>query len=187
MNKNPDLIFFKGYEEDDRDVVIRLDVEINENKEEFTDFFWIIQRYKKVYEGEIECVGSGRNENCYEAKRKRRIGKNQGNVTYELELRIDTLEKEDIELKVFLIKDFRNFNSKVDQFEVFSVPRSTASAGIIFSHIFSQKIELLYFSIFFSFCKEFYNAEFSFFFADFPGKKSEFYTNFFQDFFLFIL
>ena len=113
-------------------MVIRLDVEINENKEEFTDFFWIIQRYKKVYEGEIECVGSGRNENCYEAKRKRRIGKNQGNVTYELELRIDTLEKEDIELKVFLIKDFRNYNSKVDQFEVFSVPRSTASAGIFF-------------------------------------------------------
>ena len=120
-------------------MVIRLDVEINENKEEFTDFFWIIQRYKKVYEGEIECVGSGRNENCYEAKRKRRVGKNQGNVTYELELRIDTLEKEDIELKVFLIKDFRNFNSKVDQFEVFSVPRSTASAGIIFSHIFFPK------------------------------------------------
>ena len=132
MNENPDSIFFKGYEEDDRDVVIRLDVEINENKEEFTDFFWIIQRYKKVYEGEIECVGSGRNENCYEAKRKRRVGKNQGNVTYELELRIDTLEKEDIELKVFLIKDFRNFNSKVDQFEVFSVPRSTATAGIFF-------------------------------------------------------
>ena len=167
--------------------MIRLDVEINENKEEFTDFFWIIQRYKKVYEGEIECVGSGRNENCYEAKRKRRIGKNQGNVTYELELRIDTLEKEDIELKVFLIKDFRNFNSKVDQFEVFSVPRSTASAGIIFSHIFSKKIELLYFSNFFFFLQRFLQCRiFFFFFADFPGKKSEFYTNFFQDFFLFI-
>ena len=51
-------------------------------------------------------------------------------MTYELELIIDTLEKDDIELKVFLIKDYRNFNSKVDQFEVFSVPRSTATAGI---------------------------------------------------------
>ena len=45
------------------------------------------------------------------------------------------VKKEDIELKVFLIKDFRNYNSKVDQFEVFSVPRSTATAGIFFLNL----------------------------------------------------
>ena len=109
-----------------------MEVEVNENAEEFTDFFWIVQKIKKVYEGEIECIGSGRNENCYEAKRRRRIsGNRSGNVTYELELRIDTLEREDIELKLFLLKDFRNYNSKIDQFEVYPVPRSRAGSRSI--------------------------------------------------------
>ena len=63
----------QGYEEDDDDVEIVMEVEVNENKEKFTDFFWLIQKSIKIYENERDCLGSGRRKNCYFARRRKRI------------------------------------------------------------------------------------------------------------------
>ena len=108
------------------------------------------------------------------------MGRNRGNVTYELELIIDTLEKDDIELKVFLIKDYRNFNSKVDQFEVFSVPRSTATAGI-----FADFFEILHFSGNFKLAQidGIFSPEFSVIFPQFFFEKAKHYREFLVNYF----
>ena len=125
--------YFKGYREDDDDVEIVMEVEVNESKEEFTDFYWLVQKSLKVYEGELECLGSGRRKNCYEAKRKRRIGKSKnGNRIYELILQIDTLTREDIENKMFLIKDYREYNSKEDKIKAIVVPKSRRDRSLDF-------------------------------------------------------
>ena len=51
-----------------------MEVEINKDKEEFTDFYWLVQKSFIVYENEKEkCLGSGRRENCYFARRRKRI------------------------------------------------------------------------------------------------------------------
>ena len=64
---------FQGYEEDDDDVEIVMEVEVNEDKEKFTDFFWLIQKSIKIYENDKKCLGSGRRENCYFARRRKKI------------------------------------------------------------------------------------------------------------------
>ena len=64
---------FQDYEEDDEDVLIVMEVEVNEDKEKFTDFFWLIQKSIKVYENDRKCLGSGRRKNCYFARRRKRI------------------------------------------------------------------------------------------------------------------
>ena len=89
-----------------------MEVEVDESKEKFTDFYWIVRRSLKIYEGEEDCLDSGRREgNCYEASRKRKIGSsrssNKGIVKYELSLFIDEIEEEDLEERIFLVKDYR--------------------------------------------------------------------------------
>ncbi len=100
------------------------EVEVNEAKEEFTDFFWLVRKSLKIYEGEKECIGSGRQENCYDASRRRRLRRqdNNGLTKYELILDVDRLDREDLESKIYLVKDFREFNSKMDEFEIIVVP-----------------------------------------------------------------
>lgn len=92
-----------------------MEVEVDESKEKFTDFYWIVRRSLKVYEGDEACIDSGRRgDNCYEASRKRKIGSNRssggsnkGIVKYELSLYIDQIEEEDLEERIFLVKDYR--------------------------------------------------------------------------------
>merc|ERR1712141_802433 len=78
-------------------------------------------------------MGSGprRKQNCYDASRRKRLGKrkaaNNGIIKYELSLMIDRLEREDLEDRIFLVRDFREFNSKDDRFEAIVVPRSRKS------------------------------------------------------------
>ena len=43
---------YQGFTEDSQNVAIIMEVFIDESKEEFTDFFWLIQRSIKLYEGE---------------------------------------------------------------------------------------------------------------------------------------
>ena len=50
-----------------------MEVEVNEDKEKFTDFFWLVQKSIKIYEYDEDCLGSGRRENCYFARRRKRI------------------------------------------------------------------------------------------------------------------
>ena len=45
-------------------------------------------------------------------------------IKYELTLSIDTLTREDITNKLYVVKDYREFNSKIDKFEAFVVPSS---------------------------------------------------------------
>ena len=122
--------YFQGYEEDDDNVEIRMEVEVNEKKEEFTDFFWLIQKSIKVEEGEEECLSGGRRD-CYYAKRKRKISGGQNGIQkYLMILEIDTLTREDIETKMFLIKDYREYNSDQDKFQVMVVPKSRRSRSL---------------------------------------------------------
>ena len=52
-----------------------MEMEINENKEEYTDFYWIVRRTLKIYEGDLACTGTRkrRNQNCYDALKRRKI------------------------------------------------------------------------------------------------------------------
>ena len=108
-----------------------MEVEIDKRKEEFTDFYWIVRRNLRIFEGERECIrtsgSSRRDENCYESLRRTKIrnkskdndsrtkfflglpSKNNGGhiVKYELILIIDRLELEDLENRIFLVKDYR--------------------------------------------------------------------------------
>ena len=89
-----------------------MEMEINENKEEYTDFYWIVRRNLKIYEGDLSCTGTRkrRNQNCYDALKRRKIrtkNKSNGIIKYELSLIIDKLEKEDVEEPIFLVKDYR--------------------------------------------------------------------------------
>ena len=90
-----------------------MEVEIDKNREQYTDFYWIVRRNMKIYEGDISCIGSGprRKQNCYDASRRKRLGKrkasNNGIIKYELSLMIDRLEREDLEDRIFLVRDFR--------------------------------------------------------------------------------
>ena len=90
-----------------------MEVEVDESKEKFTDFYWIVRRSLKIFEGEEKCLDSGRRgDNCYEASRKRKIGNRsssskKGIVKYELTLFIDQIGEEDLEERIFLVKDYR--------------------------------------------------------------------------------
>jgi hypothetical protein len=59
----------------------------------------------------LECLGSGNRKNCYEAQRRRRIGRrssqNGGIVKYELILDVDEITTEDVDNKLVLVKDYR--------------------------------------------------------------------------------
>lgn len=133
----------QGYREDDSNAAIEMEVEVNENTEEFTDFYWIVQRSLKLYEGDASCRDSngadirrpsGRSGNCYYARRRRRIGKRKqylnGIVKYKLVLEIDKLTREDLLGKIFLVKDYREFHSTIDKFETMVVPSSRASRSL---------------------------------------------------------
>lgn len=102
-----------------------MEVEVDESKEEFTDFFWLIRKSIRLYEGERKCLDSGRRKNCYEARRRRRLETNNNLVTYELSLEIETLDRDDIDSKLYLVKDYREFRSKIDKFQVLVVPKDT--------------------------------------------------------------
>ena len=54
-------------------------------------------------------------------------GKNQ---KYEMILEIETLTREDLESKMFLIKDYREYNSKEDKFQVMVVPKSRRNRSL---------------------------------------------------------
>ena len=125
------IMFFQGYEEDDKNVEIIMEVEIDKRKEEFTDFYWIVRRNLRIFEGERECIrtsgSSRRDENCYESLRRTKIRNTDSDdstrtkfflglpsrnnakhiVKYELILLIDRLELEDMENRIFLVKDYR--------------------------------------------------------------------------------
>ena len=125
------IIFFQGYEEDDKNVEIIMEVEIDKRKEEFTDFYWIVRRNLRIFEGERECIrtsgSSRRDENCYESLRRTKIRNTDSDdstrtkfflglpsrnnakhiVKYELILLIDRLDLEDLENRIFLVKDYR--------------------------------------------------------------------------------
>jgi len=130
---NDDELELQGYEEDDERVEIVMEVEVNQDKEKFTDFFWLVQKSIKIYENEEECLGSGRRKNCYFARRRKRI---PGKITngkikkYEMILEIETLTREDLESKMFLIKDYREYNSKEDKFQVMVVPKSRRNRSL---------------------------------------------------------
>ena len=57
-----------------------MEVEVNEDKEKFTDFFWLVQKSIKIYENDEDCLGSGRRENCYFARRRKRIAGTVNNI-----------------------------------------------------------------------------------------------------------
>ena len=110
VNRDPAKL--QGYEENDRNAEIVMEVEVDKDKEEYTDFYWIVHRSLKIYEGEIKCSSSSgprNNQNCYEALRRKRIGRRSSSNSkkYELILVIDRLEREDLEDRIFLVKDFR--------------------------------------------------------------------------------
>ena len=125
------IIFFQGYEEDDKNVEIIMEVEIDKREEEFADFYWIVRRNLRIFEGERECIrtsgSSRRDENCYESLRRTKIRNTDSDdstrtkfflglpsrnnakhiVKYELILLIDRLDLEDLENRIFLVKDYR--------------------------------------------------------------------------------
>ena len=107
-----------------------MEVEIDKRKEEFTDFYWIVRRNLRIFEGERECTrtsgSSRRDENCYESLRRKKIrskskdgdsrtkfflglpSRSKGHIVkFELILIIDRLELEDLENRIFLVKDYR--------------------------------------------------------------------------------
>ena len=49
---------------------------------------------------------------------------------YEMILEIETLTREDLESKMFLIKDYREYNSKEDKFQVMVVPKSRRNRSL---------------------------------------------------------
>lgn len=108
----------QGYYRGDTDVRISMEVTVDTAKEEFTDFYWIVQRTLKIYEGERECLSS---RFCYESSRRRRY-RNGGENAYTITLDIDELTREDLETPLVLVKDYRLFNSNVDSREIYLVP-----------------------------------------------------------------
>merc|ERR1719242_747655 len=96
-----------------------MNVTIGHN-EEYTDFYWIIQRKYIVYEGEEECPDEGRN--CYTAKRRRRIRGGKKNE-YQMHLIIDKLSRDDLREPVVLVKDYELEKTRKELFEVQFVPK----------------------------------------------------------------
>ena len=109
----------QGYRRNDRDVRITMNVTIGHN-EEFTDFYWIIQRKYIVYEGEEECPDEGRN--CYTAKRRRKIRGGRKNE-FQMHLIIDKLSRDDLREPVVLVKDYEHEKTNKNLFEVQFVPK----------------------------------------------------------------
>ena len=110
----------QGYRRNDRNVKITMNVTIGHD-ESFTDFFWIIQRKYIVYEGDEECPEDA-DDNCYYAKRRRRIRGGKKNE-YQMQLIIDKLSRDDLDEPVVLIKDYEHEKTRKDLFELQFVPK----------------------------------------------------------------
>jgi hypothetical protein len=110
----------QGYRRNDRNVKITMNVTIGAD-ESFTDFLWIVQRKYIVYEGDEECP-EDEDENCYFAKRRRRIRGGKKNE-YQMQLIIDKLSRDDLDQPVVLIKDYEHEKTRKDLFELQFVPK----------------------------------------------------------------
>ena len=92
-----------------------------DDRDPFTDFFWIIQRKYIVYEGDEECPDE-EDGNCYVAKRRRHIRGAHKNA-YQMRLDIDKLSRDDLSEPVVLIKDYEDGKTRKDFFELQFVPK----------------------------------------------------------------
>ena len=129
----------QGNKDGDTDVVITMRAPVRKD-ERLIDLYWVARRKLKVEEGREECL----DRNCYKSSRSSRVDNSDdeddrfafatatGDEIYEIELEIEELFQEDIDLPLYLIKEFRRKDDDRDltRYEMFKVGRNPLTNDI---------------------------------------------------------